>query len=382
MTQDSMVERLRGRPGYYSQTDLPLDSFRIVEPDGSYDPEAVPDLDADGLRDLYRWMLLERTFDERMVRLQRRGEIGTFGSGRGQEASIIGSGYALENGDWLFGMGREAGAMFLQGLPIRDLILFWRGIEDANRALAEHNMMIAISIGSHLPLIAGIGWGMSLSGANTVATAYFGDGATSTGAVHEAINFAGVLDVPAVFFCQNNQYAISTSFEQQTNARSVAQRAIGYGIDGVRVDGNDVLAVYDAVATARELALSGRPVLVESVTYRRDAHTTSDDPTRYRSGEEVERWRERDPLDRYERFLRSEGLWDDIDPEGIRAHVNDEFEAALEAANEHPKRDVEEIFAYLYDELPPYLRRQLEEFRTFLDEHPEAYDYIEQRTKQ
>ena len=382
MIEESVRERLRNRSGYYSQEDVPLESFQIVDSGGSYDSESVPALDDNQFRDLYRWMLVERTFDERMVKLQRRGELGTYGSGRGQEASIVGSGYALGDDDWLFGMGREAGAMFLQGLDPKDLILFWRGIEDAGRALAENNLMIAISIGSQLPLIAGVAWGMDLEGSDAVAAAYFGDGASSTGSVHEALNFAGALGLPAVFFCQNNQYAISTSFEKQTKARSIAQRAIGYGIEGIRVDGNDVLAVYEAVTEARQLALAGHPVLVESVTYRRDAHTTSDDPTRYRSDDEVDRWKERDPLARYESFLRSEGLWNDIDEGQIRDEVNREFEAALAAANDHPMRDVEEIFAHLYDELPPELERQLDELRRLLDERPDAYDYIEHRPKQ
>ncbi|WP_266081480.1 thiamine pyrophosphate-dependent dehydrogenase E1 component subunit alpha [Haladaptatus caseinilyticus] len=376
-----LVASVGADQGRISQENLEIGLFQILAPDGSYNSEAVPSLDDDAFRELYRWMLVERTFDKRMVKLQRRGQIGTFGSGRGQEASIIGSGYALKDDDWLLGMGREAGAMFLQGLPIRDLILFWRGLEDANREMAKHNQMIAISIGSHLPLVTGTAWGMKLADEDNVVTAYFGDGASSTGAVHEAVNFAGVLDVPAVFFCQNNQYAISTPFEKQTNARSVAQRAIGYGINGIRVDGNDVLAVYEAVSEARKAARAGNPTLVESVTYRRDAHTTSDDPGRYRNESEVEQWQERDPIARYESFLRSEGLWSEIDRETLVEEINDEFDAALAAADEYEQRSVDEIFEYLYDELPPYLQRQLVEFKAFLEERPDAYDHIEQRVK-
>ncbi|GAA0243309.1 thiamine pyrophosphate-dependent enzyme [Haladaptatus pallidirubidus] len=382
MDDDSRFEVSAGaKRGRVSQGDIDVGLFQILAPDGSYDARAVPNLDHDAFQELYRWMLLERTFDERMVKLQRRGQIGTFGSGRGQEASIIGSGYALADGDWLLGMGREAGAMFLQGLPMRDLILFWRGVEDANREMAKHDQMIAISIGSHLPLVTGAAWGMKLADADSVVAAYFGDGASSTGAVHEAVNFAGVLDAPAVFFCQNNQYAISTPFEKQTNACSIAQRAVGYGIDGIRVDGNDVLAVYEAVSEARKAACAGNPTLVESVTYRRDAHTTSDDPGRYRDESEVKQWQERDPLVRYESFLRSEGLWNDIDREALVEGINEEFDDALAAADEYEERSVDEIFEYLYDDLPPYLQRQLVEFKVFLEERPDAYDHIQQRVK-
>jgi pyruvate dehydrogenase E1 component alpha subunit len=187
--------------------------------------------------------------------------------------------------------------------------------------------------------------------------------------------------VPALFFCQNNQYAISTPFEKQTRARSVAQRAVGYGIDGIRVDGNDVLAVYDAVSQALERARAGTPVLVESLTYRMDAHTTSDDPTRYRSEDETASWGERDPLDRYRAFLRSEGLWERIDEAALDREVTEEFDAALEAANAFAERSLSEMFEYLYAELSPSLRRQLEGFEAFLESHPEATEYVERRPK-
>ena len=369
------------RAGRISQADVEVGRARIVRPDGSYDADAVPDLDDEQLRDLYRWMVLERTFDERMVSLQRRGELGTYASGRGQEASIVGSGYALGDDDWLLGMGREAAAMLLRGVSIRDLVLFWRGVEDAAKFMAEENAMIAISIGSQLPMTTGAAWGMALDGAESIVAAYFGDGATSTGTSHEALNFAGVLGVPAVFFCQNNQYAISTPFEKQTRAGTLAQRAVGYGIEGIRVDGNDVLAVYEAMREARALAREGTPAFVESVTYRMDAHTTSDDPTRYRDESEVEEWERQDPIDRYEAFLRSKGLFDEVDREGIVEEVEAEFEAGLKAADDYPEGDVEAVFEHLYAELPPNLEEQLAAFEALLEERPEIYDYIERRPK-
>jgi len=363
-----------------SQDDLEVVTHQIVAPDGSYDAADLPDLDDEQLLELFRWMKTSRIFSRRMVQLQRRGEMGTYGSERGQEGSIVGAGYVLQPDDWLF-IGRGWTAMFMQGVRMRDMILFWRGIEDAAKYFAEHNTMITIPIGSHLPLVTGLGWGMSLSSADSVATAFFGDGATSTGAVHEAINFAGVLGAPVLLFCQNNRYAISTSVDRQTRANTLAQRALGYGIPAIRVDGNDVLAVYEAVSTARDLVREGQPVFVESVTYRRGAHTTSDDATRYRSDEEVERWERRDPFDRFRTVLDAEGVLADVDVDAMEAEIDAEFDEALEAANAYEERSVEELFVHLYDELPPTLRRQLESFETFLDEHPEAYDYIEQRPK-
>jgi len=366
---------------WLTQDDLPVETYQIVAPDGSYEPSTVPDLTDDELIDLYRWMRVEQRYAERMVKLQRRGEMGTVASGRGHEASIVGSGYPLAEDDWLIGMGREVTAMLLQGVSFRDMILYWRGIETAGRALAEQNCMIGISIGGHVPMVTGIGWGMDLADSDAVVVAHFGDGATSTGAVHEGINFAGVLDVPAVFYCQNNQWAISTPFEQQTNANTLAQRALGYGIDGIRVDGNDVLAVYRAMTAARERAREGRPVFVESMTYRVDAHTTSDDPSRYRDDEEVEAWRERDPVERYRGFLEAEGLWGQVDDDAIIGEIDDEFDAAVAAANAIEDRAVDAIFEHVFEELPPGLADQLEGFKALAEERPAIADHIEQRPK-
>ncbi len=369
-----------GDPRFLTQDDLAVDTHQIVGPDGSYDADDVPDLDAEQFRDLYRWMVTDRVFSRRMVSIQRRGELGTFGSTRGQEASIIGSAYTLRPEDWLY-VGRAWTPMFMRGASMEDMILFWRGIEEGQQAFAEQNSQVAISIGSHLPLVTGLAWGMDIRGDDAVATAYLGDGATSTGAAHEAINFAGALGVPALFFCQNNQYAISLSADEQTAANTLAQKALAYGMDAIRVDGQDVLAVYDAVSEARERVREGEPVFVESVTYRLDAHTTSDDPTRYRSDDEVDAWEENDPLERYREFLKAEGLWEDIDHDAIVEDIEAEFDAALEAANEFAEREIVEIFAHVYEEMPPELQRQYEEFVDLLDRRPELYDYIEQRPK-
>ncbi|WP_435063683.1 pyruvate dehydrogenase (acetyl-transferring) E1 component subunit alpha [Halobaculum sp. EA56] len=374
-------ESVAAGPRTVSQEDVEIETYQVISSDGPYDPEQLPELTDTEFRDLYRWMVLQRVFDERATKLQRRGKLGTFASGKGQEAAIIGGGFALEGQDWIFPYGREAGMLLLHGLSMRDLLLYWRGVEDASRMEGANVFGLAISIGSHIPVVTGTSWGMKLDDSDAVALANLGDGATSTGAFHEGLNLAGVLGTPAVFFCQNNQYAISLPFERQTAADTVAQKALAYGVDGIRVDGNDVLAVYNAVTEARERALNGDPVLVEAVTYRRAAHTTSDDPTRYRTDDEVEEWEERDPLDRYRAFLRNAGLWDGIDEESVRAEVDAEFSEAVEAADSYPERDVEAVFDYVYEEMPPELRRQLDEYRDLLEERPEILDSVEQRPK-
>ncbi|MFB9809698.1 thiamine pyrophosphate-dependent enzyme [Haladaptatus pallidirubidus] len=355
--------------------------YQIVDEDGNYDPEQVPDISEEKLIDLFRWMILQQIVDVRMVKLQRRGEMGTYASGRGQEASIVGCAYALEEKDWLFPYGREATAMLIQGMPLRDLLLYWRGVEDANMQKENRTFPPAIAIGTHIPISVGYAWGLRLSGEDAIATVYHGDGHPSTGEYQAGINFASVVDAPVLFYCQNNGYSISASFEQQTGAKTIAQKGVAWGLDGIRVDGNDVLAIYDAVTSAREHVKEGNPTIVESVTYRLDAHTTNDDPTLYRDDEEVAWWEQREPLSRYREFLKGEGIWDAIDEEAIRDEMNEKFDEAKAAADAYDPGGVEEIFRHLYDEMPPELKRQQERFEAFLDERPDAYNYIEERPK-
>lgn len=355
--------------------------YQIVDEEGNYDSDDVPNLSDEELIDLYRWMVLQQVIDVRMVKLQRRGEMGTYASGRGQEASMAGCASALKEQDWLFPYGREATAELIQGMPLRDLLLYWRGIEDANKQRENKVFPPAIAIGTHIPVGVGFAWGMRFADEDAIACLYHGDGHPSTGEYQAGINWASVINSQSLFYCQNNGYSISAPFEKQTGAKTVAQKAIAYGLDGIRVDGNDVLAVYDAVSTARENVARGNPTIVESVSYRLDAHTTNDDPSLYRDDEEVEQWEELEPVGRYEQFLENYGLWDDIDEDEIRADANERFDEAKEAADAFDAGGVDELFKYLYDEMPPELERQLEEFEEFLEERPDAYDYIEHRPK-
>jgi len=365
----------------FSQAEEAPPRYRLVQPDGSYDEAAIPDLDVETHRGLYRWMVMQQVVDERMVKLQRRGEMGTYASGRGQEASIVGFAGALADDDWIYPYGREAAAMLIKGMSLRDLLLYWRGVEDANRFPNANVLPIAIAIGTHVPVAVGKAWGMKLDGADAVMGAMFGEGHPSTGEVQAGMNFAGVLDVPAVFYCQNNLYSISCPFEDQTGAKSVAQKALAWGLDGIRVDGNDILAVYDATRRARERALAGTPVILESVTYRLEAHTTNDDPSRYRTDEEVEWWRRREPMSRYRSYLEAEGLWDGIDEESIREECHETFDAAKAAADDFDPGGIDELFKWVYEETPPEVQRQYEAFEAFLEARPDAYDHIEERPK-
>lgn len=355
--------------------------YQIVDERGNYDPEDVPDLDDEELLELFRWMLLQEIVDDRMVKLQRRGEMGTYASGRGQEASIVGSSYALQEQDWLFPYGREATSLLIQGMPLRDLMLYWRGVEDANMQKENKVFPPAIAIGTHIPVGVGYAWGLKLSDEDAIAALYHGDGHPSTGEYQSGANFASSIDAPVLFYCQNNGYSISVSFDQQTGARTIAQKGMAWGMDGIRVDGNDVLAVYDAVRTAREHVKEGNPTIVESVTYRLDAHTTNDDPSLYREDDEVDWWEEREPIGRFRSFLEAEGILEEGQEEKLREEINAQFDEAKENADAYDAGGVEEMFRHLYDELPPELERQLEEFEQLLEERPDAYDHIEHRPK-
>lgn len=355
--------------------------YRIVGEDGSYDPDRLPPLSDEELEELYRWMVLQQVIDVRMVKLQRRGEMGTYASGRGQEASIAGCAYALDDQDWLFPYGREGTALLIQGMPLRDLLLYWRGVEDANKQREHKVFPPAIAIGTHIPVGVGFSLGMSLDDSDAISALYHGDGHPSTGEYQAGMNFASVVDSPTLFYCQNNGYSISASFDQQTGAKTVAQKGIAYGLDGIRVDGNDILAIYDAVRTAREHVVEGNPTIVEAVTYRLDAHTTNDDPSLYREDDEVDEWEGKEPVSRFEAFLEEYGIWNDIDEEAIRAEANERFDQAKEAADAYEAGGVEQMFEYLYDEMPAELERQLAEFEQFLEERPDALDFIDHRPK-
>ena len=369
--EDCLIQQGRDPPARY----------RFIDPDGSYDPAVVPEFTLEEHREIYSWMLLQKVYDERMVNLHRRGEMGTVATARGQEASTVGVSFGIEQRDWFLPYGREPAAMVRHGVKMRDIILYWLGVADANRLPDANCLPFRIAIGTHVPVGVGYAWGLKLDNEDAIVTMMMGDGQFSTGEAQTALNFAGTVDAPAVFFCLNNQWAISVPGHKQTAANSVAQKAMAYGIDGIRVDGNDVLAVIDAMREARKRALNGTPVVVEAVTYRVDAHTTNDDPRVYRDEEEVEWWRERDPFDRYEAFLKAEGYWSDLEVESMREEIDERFDAAWQAVKDFEMGGIEEEFEYVYDEMTPELAEQLDEFQTFLEERPDAFEYIKERPK-
>ncbi|MFC6716618.1 thiamine pyrophosphate-dependent dehydrogenase E1 component subunit alpha [Natrialbaceae archaeon GCM10025810] len=343
--------------------------LRILEPDGSVAaPDLVPDLEAETLLSMYRDLKFCRRFDERMISLQRQGRLGTYASMAGQEGSQIGSTYALADDDLVSYQYREHGAVVARGAPW-EYLLYWMGHEDGNAALAEIDVFpLNISIGGHLPHVVGWSWAAKLDGADRVGVAHFGDGSTSEGDFHEALNFAGVYDTPTVFVCNNNRWAISIPRADQTASETLAQKAHAYGFRGIQVDGMDPLATYVATKAARENALDPdegelRPTLLETLQYRFGAHTTADDPSAYRDEEEVKEWRRKDPVDRFELYLRYEGHLDNGRIEAVEAEVEETLADLIERTEER-SADPTEMFEYVYEEPTP----RLEEQRDSLDD--------------
>ncbi len=333
-----------------------VEYLSILDSDGNLDTALEPKLADTDLRSLYRSMLLGRRLDERMVRLQRQGRIGTFAPTKGQEAAQVGSIFTLRPTDWMVPSFRETAAMIWRGWPIEKLLLFFSGhLEGGQPAPDQHDLPITIPVATQLPHAVGLAYAAQYRGDDVVVMAYFGDGATSEGDFHEAMNFAGVWHVPVVFVCQNNQWAISVPLKKQTHSRTIAQKALAYGLPGIQVDGNDVLAVYAAAREAVERARAGDgPTLIECVTYRLGVHTTADDPTKYRSDLEVAMWEQKDPLTRFRAYLEKRNLLE----EGLEQRVDDEIAEAVRRFEATPSADPLVMFDHAYAELPPDVQAQ------------------------
>ncbi|WP_201259820.1 pyruvate dehydrogenase (acetyl-transferring) E1 component subunit alpha [Tissierella sp. P1] len=344
--------------------------YSILNVDGEVlKEEDLPSLSNDELLYLYKTMLYSRIIDEKALSYQRQGRMLTYAPNIGQEAAQVGSAYAMEKEDWLVPAFRELGAWLIRGVPLKNIYLYWYGNEWGSYMPEDVKVLpVSVPIASQYQHAAGIGMANNIKGEKNVVVTYVGDGGTSHGDFHEALNFAAVFKAPVVFIIQNNQYAISVSRKQQTMSKTLAQKAIAYGMPGIVVDGNDIFAMYSATKEAIDRARNGEgPTLIEAFTYRLGAHTTSDDPTLYRKDEEVQEWWKKDPILRFKKYLLNKNILTEEWEEKTKKELEIDVMSTFEEIENKSDTLIEDIFKYHYETMPPQLEEQLEDYKAFLE---------------
>jgi pyruvate dehydrogenase E1 component alpha subunit len=346
-----------------------IEHLQILDEDGRLDKKLAKDtLTDEQVAMLYEQMWLCREMDEIAFKLQRSGRMGTYPQNKGQEASAVGSALAMKKGvDWLVPAYRENAALFMHGLPMHYVLVYWMGDERGSKIPEGVNITpLSVPIGTHMLHATGIAWAMKIRReADRAVITYFGDGATSEGDFHGAMNFASTMQVPVVFYCQNNQWAISVPREQQMNSQTVAQKALAYDMPTIQVDGNDVFAVFKAVKEARSRAVQGGgPSFIEAVTYRLGDHTTADDARRYRDQAELDAWMAKDPLIRTRKYMESVGVWGDAKQTELEARAKRIVGEVVKAAEGIETPHATEFFDSMYDALNEDLRVQRETMQT------------------
>lgn len=342
-----------------------IDMLSILDENGKVDQKLMPDLKEHEIKSIYEFMLFSRIADDRILKLQREGRCGTYASSLGQEATQVGSAFALRGKDWMFPYFREIGSHVVRKFPMANYILYWMGDERGMKVPENiNNFMVCIPVATQNLHAVGAAFAMKHRKEANAVLVYLGDGATSEGDFHEAMNFAGVFNLPVVFVCQNNQYAISVPIEKQTASKTLAQKALAYGFGGLKVDGNDVFAVYAATNQALEKARSGKgPTFLECFTYRVGDHTTSDDASRYRSQQEVDEWKRKDPIERLRKYMETKGLWTKDYEDILRKDFEEQVGHAINEAESRSPQALEDIFNYMYAKMPARLAEQLKEAR-------------------
>lgn len=371
--------------------DIPM--LQILQPDGSLHKDAVePEIDQETATRIYDTMEYIRVLDERMIGAQRQGRISFYLASTGEEAASVASAAALSDNDMIMSQYREQGALAYRGYTTTQFMnQMFSNQEDPNkgRQMPIHYgdkplnfMTISSPLGTQIPQASGYAYGQKMAGNDAITICYFGEGAASEGDFHAGLNMAAVLNCPVIFFCRNNGYAISTPADEQFAGDGIASRGIGYGVKTIRVDGNDPLAVYAATKQAREIALKDNcPVLIEAMTYRLAAHSTSDDPTGYRSREEEDKWRAKDPIQRMAKWLTSKGWYDEEANKKLIEKSRQDVLAALKTSEKVDICPIEDIVNDVYDEVPWHLKEQLDSLKSHIKKYPDAYPKTSGRVK-
>lgn len=363
--------------------DIPM--LQMLNPEGEPHADSIlPDVDQNTCEKILKTMHYIRILDERMIAAQRQGRISFYLACSGEEASTIGSAAALESQDMIMSQYREQGALAYRGYSTKQFMdQMFSNQNDPNKGRqmpihygdkALNFMTISSPLGTQIPQASGYSYAQKLAGQDAVTVCFFGEGAASEGDFHAGLNMAAVLNCPVIFFCRNNGYAISTPAEEQFAGDGIASRGLGYGVKTIRVDGNDVLAVYAATKKAREIALAENcPVLIEAMTYRLAAHSTSDDPTGYRSKEEEAKWKLKDPVLRFEKWMDSQGWFNEKDIQSFVEQNRQEVLSALKESEKVPVCEVDQIIEDVYDIPPWHLQQQLRELKQHIAKYPDAY---------
>lgn len=339
-----------------------VDYIQILDKEGNIDPALEPKLSDELLDKMYRSMVLARLWDKKCIALQRTGRMYTYPPLEGQEAVIVGALLALDKNDWFFPTYRESFGYYLRGIQLHMINVGWMGMEDGLKLDRKANSFpYAIPIGTQLTHATGAAYAIKIKKEKSAVLVCGGDGSTSEGDFHDAMNFAGILQVPCIFLIVNNQWAISVPRKLQTNSETIAQKALAYGFGGVQIDGNDILAVFQTVKDSIERTKSGGgPLLIEAVTYRMGAHTTADDPKKYRSEEEVEYWRDRDPIKRLRNYMSKKGLWNEKYESEITDWATKLIEDSVKNAESY-KTDPKDMFRFTYGKMTKDLQEQMKE---------------------
>ncbi|OLF79621.1 3-methyl-2-oxobutanoate dehydrogenase [Alteromonas sp. W12] len=371
--------------------DIPM--LQILSSEGELIEKAVePDLSKEEALKIFNTMHYIRVLDERMVGAQRQGRISFYLASTGEEAASVASAAALSDDDMIMSQYREQGALAYRGYTTEQFMnQMFSNKDDPNkgRQMPIHYgdkplnfMTISSPLGTQIPQASGYAYGQKMSGKDVVTICYFGEGAASEGDFHAGLNMAAVLNCPVIFFCRNNGYAISTPAEEQFAGDGIASRGLGYGIKTIRVDGNDVLAIYAATKEARRIAIEEKcPVLIEAMTYRLAAHSTSDDPTGYRSREEEDKWRAKDPIARMAKWLESKGWFDEAENQKRVDKARQDVLAAMKSCEKTDVCAIEDIVEDVYDTAPWHLKEQLSELKAHIKKYPKMYPKTAGRVK-